>query len=221
MDKVIIAGTTDFSVMTYKILTIDQEAEVLGFTVNKEYLKDKKIEGLPVYPLEDLHDIFPDNDFSILLTIGYSKMNDNRKKMFDECKKLKLKIYTYISKRAVVYSDEISEGSMIFPGTFVGPSVKIGICNILHENVYVTHNNEIGEFCYFAGGTMIGGQAIIGNNCFTGMNSTIRNGIKLADRTFIAANSFISRNTKAGLGYIGAPAINNKGLKSDFLIKFV
>lgn len=221
MEKVIIAGTTNFSTMMKSILEKDNEAEVIAFTVNKEYIHESCLQGIPVVAFEELDNLYNKEDYSILLAIGYSKMNDNRKHFFNACKEKGYSLYTYISKRAIVYSDEIGEGAMILPGSFVGPEVKIGKGTILHLHAYASHNITIGDFCYFAGGSMFGGDVTIGNNCFTGLNSSLKNGITLADRTFVSANSFVNRDTKFGLGYIGSPAVNPKGIKSDFLIKFV
>ena len=35
----------------------------------------------------------------------------------------------------------------------------------------------------------------IHNNCFIGANSTIRNGVTVADKTLVGASSYISKNT--------------------------
>ncbi len=221
MDKVIIFGTSIFSLVTYQTIVQEGLAEVVGFTLNEKYIQGTKLEGLNVYPFEYLSDGFQIEDCKILIAVGYKKMNDNRKAVYEKCKELGYNIYTLISKRAIVYTSEIGEGSIILPTAFVGPYVSIGKSVILWNNVSVCHHNRIGDFTHIAGGTIIGGETNIGSNCFIGMNCTVKNGIEVGDRTFIGANSYMSQNTEGGLGFVGNPATNPRGAKSDLMIKFL
>jgi len=221
MDKVIIFGTSIFSLVTYQTIVQEGLAEVVGFTLNEKYIQGTKLEGLNVYPFEYLSDSFQIEDCKILIALGYKKMNDNRKAVYERCKELGYNIYTLISKRAIVYTSEIGEGSIILPTAFVGPYVSIGKSVILWNNVSVCHHNRIGDFTHIAGGTTIGGETNIGSNCFIGMNCTVKNGIEVGDRTFIGANSYMSQNTEGGLGFVGNPATNPRGAKSDLMIKFL
>lgn len=221
MDKVIIFGTSIFSLVTYQTIVQEGLAQVVGFTLNEKYIQETKLEGLNVYPFEYLSDSFPINECKILIALGYKKMNDNRKVVYEKCKELGYNIYTLISKRAIVYTSEIGEGSIILPTAFVGPYVSIGKSVVLWNNVSVCHHNRIGDFTHIAGGTTIGGETNIGSNCFIGMNCTVKNGIEVGDRTFIGANSYMSQNTEGGLGFVGNPATNPRGVKSDLMIKFL
>ena len=221
MDKVIIFGTSIFSLVVYQTIIQEGTAEVIGFTLNDEYITDNEIEGLKVYSFEHLADCFDMNECKILIALGYKKMNDNRKAIFLQCKELGYNIYTLVSKNACVYTNRIGEGSIILPSVFLGPYVSIGKSVILWNNVSICHHNNVGDFTHIAGGTTVGGESNIGSNCFIGMNCTIKNGITIGDRTFIGANSYMTQNTAGGLGFIGSPASNPKGAKSDLMIKFL
>lgn len=221
MDKIIILGTTHFSSVVYQTIVQEHQGEVLAFTLNKEYMSDIEFEGLPVVPFEDLSDLYDMNDVQIAITIGYKKMNDNRRDAYNRCKASGYKIYTYISNKACVYSKEIGEGSIILPTAFVGPYVQIGKSVILWNRVSLCHHSSVGDFTHIAGGTMVGGDVSIGSSCFIGMNCTIKNGITIGDRTFLGANSYMAQDTVGGLGFIGVPAVNQKGIKSDLMIKFL
>ena len=220
-DKVIIFGTSIFSLVAYQTIVQDGLAEVVGFTLNEKYIHDAKLEGLNVYPFENLSGHFDMRECKILVALGYKKMNDNRKAVYDMCKEFGFNIFTLISKRATLYTTEIGEGSIILPTAFVGPYVSIGKSVILWNNVSICHHNQIGDFTHIAGGTTIGGETNIGSNCFIGMNCTIKNGIKVGDRTFLGANSYMSQDTEGGLGFVGNPATNPRGAKSDLMIKFL
>lgn len=220
-DKVVIFGTSIFSLVAYQTIVQDDLAEVIGFTLNEKYIQEPKLEGLNIYPFESLSDCVDMRECKILIALGYKNMNDNRKAAYDKCKEFGFNVFTLVSKRATLYTTEIGEGSIILPMAFVGPYVSIGKSVILWNNVSICHHNKVGDFTHIAGGTTIGGETNIGSNCFIGMNCTFKNGIEVGDRTFVGANSYMSKSTEGGLGFVGNPAINPRGAKSDLMIKFL
>jgi hypothetical protein len=54
MARVVIFGNSDWADLAYVYLTYDSPHEVVAFTVNREYLRGKEHQGLPVVPFEDL-----------------------------------------------------------------------------------------------------------------------------------------------------------------------
>lgn len=207
MKSIIIYGCTMFSSELYAILSSELGNDaVVAFTVNKEYKTTESFEGLPVYAFEDLTNYFNKEDIGILIAIGYNNLNKLRENIYLSCKNTGYKIYTFISKNALIYSNEIGEGSIIMPGSYVGPFCKLGLCNIIKFGVSLPHHVNIGNFNWIAGGTIFGGKAQVGNHCFIGLSSTIRNEIVIADETFIGAKSYMSSNTKVGSAYYGIPA---------------
>ncbi len=219
--KIIIWGTSQYSLFLYQTLKRENCDEVVAFTLHKKFITSKEIESLPVIPFEDIDDYVDMNECKIALTIGYKKLNDNRKKIYDECKMKGYKLFTYISKNAMCYSDDIGEGAIILPGSYIGPYVKVGIACCIHIDVWLSHNITVGDFTYIAGGTMIGGTCIIGKNCFIGMSCTLKNGIHVGDRTFLGADSYLADNTLAGKAYVGSPAQNPNNIRSEMMMAFV
>lgn len=133
-------------------------------------------------------------------------MNLYREQKYKECKDRGLCIRTYISPKAIVYSDIIGEGCIIMPGAYIGPYSEIGIGNVIRSNCVLSHHDKIGNFNWIADGSVFGGGAVIGNNCFLGLNSTIRNEIAIADRTFLGAKSYLGYSSECDGAYIGIPA---------------
>lgn len=221
MSKVVIFGTSNFSTCLRKILEVEGVHEVVAYTLSRSYIKVSTLDGLPVAPFEDLKEFFNMSECEIALTIGYTKMNDNRKHVYELCKQYNYKIFTYISNSALVYSDEIGEGSLIYPGVFIGPYVTIGKCVVLHMHVSVTHHNIIGDYSFFADGTVVGGDTILGTNCFVGMNCTIRNGINIGNRVLIGAGCIVNNDVKnnVALKSISSKIIN--GVESDVVARFI
>lgn len=219
--KVIIFGTSIFSQVVYQTIVQEELAEVVAFTLHKNYIDKTEFEGIPVVPFEELDKKYDMSKHEIIIALGYKRMNDIRKDIYLKCKELGYPIFTLISKNAFVYTNNIAEGSIILPLAFVGPYVSIGESVILWNNVSICHHSKIGAFTHIAGGTTVGGETNIGSNCFIGMNCTLKNGIEIGDRTFVGANSYMNQNTEGGFGFVGNPAINPRSVKSDIMIKFL
>lgn len=55
MDRIIIFGVNMFSSVVYQTMMKEGKGEVIGFTLNKQYIECDNFEGLPVIPYEELH----------------------------------------------------------------------------------------------------------------------------------------------------------------------
>ena len=203
--KVVILGATMFSSQLCEILKVEG-TEVIGFTVDKAYLNSDTFNGLPVFPFEELESYVNTKVVSILNTIGYIRMNDVRRLKHMDCKSRGLNVLTFVSENAQVYTNDIGEGSIIMPGSYVGPFSKMGECCVVWPGVVLSHHNTIGNNCWIAPSCCIGGGAKVNQNCFLGLGSTIRNEIELADYTFVGAHSYVGKDTVQGGAYVGVPS---------------
>lgn len=187
--KLIIMGTTPFSIMLYKIIEKEQFASVLAFTTGRAFMDKTELEGIPIVAFEELSDSFDMNQCMILNTIGYSQMNDIRKKVFFQIREEGYKLCTFISANANVYTDKIGD-------------------DIIYANVSLTHHITIGDFVFIGSGCVVGGNVKIGDNCFVGLNSTIKNKAKIPSYTLIGSGTNVLSSITEGKGavYVGNPA---------------
>ena len=88
--------------------------------------------------------------FSILLAVGYTKINQIRENLYYELKSNGYQIASFISKNAILYSNDVGEGSIILPSTYIGPNVKIGLCNYFAAGVRISHDSVIGNFNFLS-----------------------------------------------------------------------
>lgn len=216
--KVIIIGTSIFSEDICQIIQFEQMADVLAYCTYQAFMDICQIGNLPVVAFEELSSRYDMSNVHLLNTIGYSKMNIIREKVFEDCIKLDYQIYTYISPKAIVYTDCIGLGSIIMPNAYIGPNVFIGKANIIWNNVALTHRITIGDFNFICANCTIGGNVNIKNNCFLGLNATIKNGVVIADRTLIGSSSNVLHSTELGLTYVGNPAKCTNRKSIDVLI---
>ena len=205
MKRVVILGDTEFAEELYQVMTTEG-IDVAAFTVDKQYIKSDTFCNLPMLPFEIIDECLEMENYEVVLALGYSRMNNIRKLKYEECKKRDFSIATFCSNKAFIYTKSIGEGCIIMPSAYIGPSVKMGVCNVVKVKNSLPHHNTVGNFNWFSGGCTFGGGTKIGNNCFFGLCSTIRNSINVADYTFSAANAYLYKNTIEGKAYIGMPA---------------
>ena len=116
---------------------------------------------------------------------------------------------------AVIIGDdvEISANVNIARGsltdTFIGSGTKIDAL------VHIAHNVRIGSNCQLTGGTVIGGSAIVGDSCWTGLNSTIKDHARLGDNVIVAAGACVIHEVPDGDIVAGVPAKSIKSKVSD------
>lgn len=196
MSNIIIFGTSAFSKLMKWYIENDTENCVIGFTLNAAYIKEKTFCQCPVYEFETLDKTFPDKNFEILITVGYSQMNGIREKVYYECKERGLNIGSFIHSTVTLYSYDIGEGNIILENVRIQPFSKIGNGNIIQHFTIISHEAEVGNFNYFAGNVHIAGLSKVGNRCFVGINGILQNGVELASYNLVGAGSCVSKNTE-------------------------
>ncbi len=190
MKDVIIFGNTQFSELLYYYLEKDPRYCVRGFTIHEKFIEEKQFKNR-VIPFEKLECYYPKEDIQILVSIGYTKMNENRKNI---CEMLKCKGYQlaeYRSLDAIIETEEIGEGNIILEGTIIQPFVKLGNFNIIWSGCNVSHHSVIEDYCFLAPSVSIAGNVRIENNCFLGNHATIRNRVSIGHHALIGASAYV------------------------------
>ena len=112
--------------MLYKIIEKEQFASVLAFTTGRAFMDKTELEGIPIVAFEELSDSFDMNQCMILNTIGYSQMNDIRKKVFFQIREEGYKLCTFISANANVYTDKSAMEALLCPEHLSGRMLSSG-----------------------------------------------------------------------------------------------
>lgn len=203
--KILIFGTTMFSAEMAELLRWGG-IEVVGFVVDSKFKESNEFLNLPVFEFEKIENLVDIKNTEFALTLGYSAMNEYRKTKYEICKAKNYKVFTYVSPMAQVFSKKIGDGSLILPGTYIGPFSEIGICTVIRPGTVLAHHDIIKDYNWIADGCTFGGGVKVGNNCFFGLGTTVRNEINVANYTFSGAQSFIGQDTAFMKAYIGVPA---------------
>ncbi|MBQ4634942.1 MAG: hypothetical protein IJB64_00760 [Akkermansia sp.] len=206
MNKIVIYGDSDLGKRMYQYMRLENAANVLCFTTAQAFMSKKEFCGLPVIAAEELAKHYDIDSFSILIAVGYSKINTIRRRIYQECKDAGFRIASFISKSAQIDTEDVGEGCIILPHCYVGPGCKLGICNIMSGGVMITHDCTIGNFNYISAASVLGGHSHITDNCFIGLNSTIKDGITIAPYSLLGSAANVVKSTEEYGIYVGNPA---------------
>lgn len=205
--KVVIFGGGKFASLAWYCLTHDSPYEVVGFTVDREYLMAPTLHDLPVVDFADVEKTFSPAEHLMLVHVGPAAMNAIR---MDRCAAARAKGYGlahYVSSRALTWPDFAPRpNSVIYEGAIVQPFAQIGENVIVRSGAHISHHVSIGDHSFIAAGVCLGGGARVEPRCFIGLNATIRDGVTIAEGCLVAAGALIVADTEPDGLYMGVPA---------------
>lgn len=97
-------------------------------------------------------------------------------------------------------------GNVITNGCRVSCDVQLGDFNIINGCVSLGHEVALGSFNVLMPDTRLSGKVCVGDLNFFGARSFIYQLIKIGTQVRVAAGSYVMRNTKDNLLYLGNPA---------------
>src|SRR6185437_5783890 len=174
--KLIVVGNSAFAEIAHEYFEADTEYEVVGFSVERAYLKETKLAGLPVVPFEELEQSFPPGEHDVYVAATYTQLNRLRTRLANAAKARGYSLASYISSRAFVWQNvELGEHCFIFEDNTVQPFVKLGRNVVLWSGNHIGHHSTIRDNTFVSSHVVISGFCTIGENCFLGVNATIAN----------------------------------------------
>lgn len=124
---------------------------------------------------------------------AYERMQDSKLERFPHFK-------------GVIIGDEVE----ICPNCLIGrgslSDTVIGDGTKLDGQVYVAHNAKIGKNCLLAAGTIVGGTANIGDQCWTGLHCSIKQKVRIGNNVIIGAGAVVLHDVADGDIVAGVPA---------------
>jgi len=205
--KVVLFGTGAIAQVVHYYLINDSDYEVAALTVDKDYLKEQRLFGLPVVPFEDVERYYPPEKFAMFIAISYRQVNKLRAQRYYDAKKKGYSLISYVSPKSVVWPNvKIGDNCFIFENQTIQPFVKIGNNVIIWSGNHIGHHTVIKDHCFISSHVVISGNVIIEPYCFLGVNSTIRDGITIARECVIGAGAIILEATKEKGVYVTSAA---------------
>lgn len=210
---VVIFGVGSFAEVAAVYLERDSPREVIGYTVDGDYVKTDTFAGRPVTAFEDLLESHPPERVDLLVATGFSGVNTVRRGIYERCKDLGYGFVSYVSSQAMKMSDHpVGENTFVFEANVIQPFVEIGDNVVLWSGNHIGHHSRIASHCFIASHAVISGHVTIGENCFVGVNATFRDGVTIAPRCVIGAGALVLADQEEGtvLGASATPVHRKK-----------
>jgi sugar O-acyltransferase (sialic acid O-acetyltransferase NeuD family) len=207
----VIFGTGDIAQLAHYYFNSDTAYEVVAFTVDAGYIQASEFCGLPVVPFEDVTLRYPPERCDFFVALSYSKLNAIRKDKFLAAKARGYQLVSYVSSRATVLNDGlIGENCFILEDNTIQPFVRIGHNVSLWSGNHIGHHSVIRDHTFMASHVVVSGGVDIGEQCFIGVNATLRDHITVGDRCVVGAGALLLADAAADGVYIGAATERSK-----------
>jgi sugar O-acyltransferase (sialic acid O-acetyltransferase NeuD family) len=194
--QLIIVGTGETAMLAYEYFTYDSNYEVVAFAVNREFIQDLDLYGLPIIALEEVESLFPSQNYKAFIAVSSGKLNRNRTLLYNDLKNKGYSLASYVSSKAFVWQNiEVGENCFILEDNTLQPFVTIGNNVTLWSGNHIGHRTIIKDNCFISSHCVISGYCEIGESCFLGVNCTVENNVRIARDNFVGAGALIQKNT--------------------------
>lgn len=198
MSRLVIFGAGDIARLAHYYFTRDSEHEVAAFTVDEKYRQGDTFLDLPLVSFENVVEHYRPQEYKMFVALSYARMNKLRAEKYDQARQSGYELASYISSRCSFLTDHaVGDNCFILEDNTIQPFVKIGNDVTLWSGNHIGHDAVIEDHCFLASHIVVSGHVRIGNNCFIGVNATLRNSITIAPETLIGAGAVIMKDTVA------------------------
>lgn len=196
--RLVIGGDSAFAEVAFEYFAHDSRYEVVGFAVERAYLKRDRFCGLPVVAFEDLEQHFEPGAHHFFAATVYTQLNRLRTRLFRAAKERGYAPASYVSPRAFVWRNvEMGEHCFVFEDNVLQPFVKLGSNVILWSGNHIGHHSVIRDNCFIASHVVVSGFCDFGENCFVGVNATFANNVTLGADCLVGAGALVTANVEA------------------------
>jgi len=204
--KIVLIGGGGHCKVVVSILNKLDEFEIAGVVDN--YKLESFINGIRIIGSDDdLKDIYKSGIHNALITVGSTKENAKRYRLFNMAREIGYKFPVIISPEAIVdKSVKIDEGTVVMPGSIINIDSSIGKNCIINTGAIIEHDCKIGNHCHITPGVHISGAVNIDELSFIGIGATIIQGIKIGKNVTIGAGSVVIKDISNDVIAIGNPA---------------
>lgn len=192
MEKLFLYGAGGVARDIINLNKIEQQFEIVG--IIDDYKKGKIYE-IPIYSFKEMNENFNKEQLSILITLGDPNI---KKKVYEEFKyNEKIKLVSYISKKALILNSKIGNGVIIYPNTIISSDCQIKDNVLIGANTSIGHDCLIGDFVSITFNCAIGGNTKIGKLSYIGSNSVLRDEIKIGKNCIVGMGSIVTKDIEA------------------------
>jgi len=198
MDKdIIIFGGGETALLAHEYFTHDSGYRVVAFSMDKEYIKQSELMGLPVLAVEEVVLRFSPIEFQGFVAASSTKLNRVRRDLYNRVLALGYDLVSYISTKAFVWPNaKIGKNCFILENNTIQPFTEVGNNVVMWSGNHLGHRSIIRDHCFISSHCVISGFCEVGENSFLGVNCTLEDNVKLGKDNFLGANALIRKSTK-------------------------
>lgn len=169
---------------------------VAAFTVDAAHLREPSLLGVPVVPFDEVAHRYSPERHSMMVAIGYAKVNRLRAERCAQAKSVGYRLLSYISPTAIVWDGcPIGEHCKIGEASIVQPFARIGENVFIGSGCIVGHHAVLGDHCFLASRVTLGGGVVVEPYAFVGGGATVRNKVTIARGSVVGAGAVLLRDT--------------------------
>jgi sugar O-acyltransferase (sialic acid O-acetyltransferase NeuD family) len=193
--RVVVFGVGAIAELAHFYLTHDSPHEVVGFTVDSQYVTGDDFHGLPVTAFEELDSTHTPGDVAFFAPISFKRMNHVRAEKVDRAKEMGFELISYVSSKASTFPDfTCGENCFILEDNTIQPFVAIGDDVIMWSGNHIGHHSVIRDNCFIASHVVVSGSVDVGESCFVGVNATFVNDITVGADSWIGPHVVVTRD---------------------------
>jgi sugar O-acyltransferase (sialic acid O-acetyltransferase NeuD family) len=203
--QLFVFGDTSYAQLVATYAAQDSAFDVVGFTVDKAFLKTDEIGGLPILPFEELLNA-PDQAQAVFVACGYRNVR-MRASLFE-----RIATHGFIMPNIFAPNCYVAPGAslghnnIVMPGAVVEHNVQLGDNNIVWSNATLCHDATFGSHNFVAANATVGGHVRVGSRNFLGFSSTIEQYRQMGDENLLGAMSFLHKDAHDHQRWLGMPA---------------
>jgi sugar O-acyltransferase (sialic acid O-acetyltransferase NeuD family) len=220
MKRLVIFGAGQIAEVAHYYFVHDSDYDVVGFTVDSEFMKTDSAMGLPLVAFEEVERRFPPDHCDIFVAMGYGKLNRLREAKVLEARRKGYGFARYVSSRAFVWHGfEAKDNLFLLEHNTIQPFVSIGENTTLWSGNHIGHHATIGANVFIASHVVVSGAVTIGDNCFFGVNATVADNLNVGPRCVVGAGALLLHDAAEG-GVYPATATERSKVSSDRMRNF-
>ena len=195
--KIVVFGNGDHARTVFGYFFDENLVE--GFVVDDPFVDTQpSIGSIAVVPITKIIDIFPPNEYAVLVAVAFKDLNEFRMRKSNELRDLGYDFVGFIdrsvrvpcaysveSNTIILGNSDIHEGTSIGKGVFVSSGAVLG------------HDAILEDYSWIGSGAVLAGAVRVGEFSVLGMNVSVKQNAILAHHTLVSPNSFVNMDTAA------------------------